>query len=99
MAGDTHAAGPATSCATSPWPGTQAAQHRKVTHMTTPSTGQPSRPLIRWLTAPFRAFGQLNQELLAAQEAMARSNRFRQPSPAEAKHVQPAPVTKAPARV
>jgi len=39
VAGDTHAAGPATSCATSPWPGTQAAQHRKVTHMTTPSTG------------------------------------------------------------
>ena len=45
--------------------------------MTTSLTGQPRHPLIRWATAPFRALRYLNQELLGAGEAMARSNRFR----------------------
>ena len=70
--------------------------------MTTSVTGQPRRPLIRWATAPFRAFRYLNQELLSAGEAMARSNRFPQPrtqaGPVEAKHAQPAPVSKVPTR-
>jgi hypothetical protein len=65
--------------------------------MTTPVTGQPRRPLIRRATAPFRALRYLNQELLAAGEAMTRSNRFPQPgaqaAPAEAPHAQPAPVS------
>ena len=68
------------------------------THMTTPATGQPRHPLIRWATAPFRALRYLNQELLGAGQAMARSNRFPQPrpqaGPAEATHAQPAPVSK-----
>jgi len=71
--------------------------------MTTPLTGQPRHPLTSWLTAPFRAFRHLSRELLAAGEAMASSNRFPQPrsqaDPVEAGHVQPAPVSKAPARV
>ena len=70
--------------------------------MTTPATGQPRRPLTRWATAPFRAVRYLNQELLAAGEAMARSNRFPQPrpqaGPAAATQAQPAPVSKVPAR-
>jgi hypothetical protein len=52
------------------------------------ATAQPRRPLVRWATAPIRALRYLNQELLGAGEAMARSNRFPQPrpqaSPAEA---------------
>jgi hypothetical protein len=63
--------------------------------MTTPVTGQPRHPLIRRAIAPFRALRYLNQELLGAGEAMARSNRFPQPRPAEATHAQPAPVSKA----
>ena len=93
------AAQPATSRTTSPWPDIQAAQHRKATHMTTPVTAQPRHLLIRWAAAPFRALRHLNQELLGAGEAMARSNRFPQPrpqaGPAEAKHAQPAPMSKA----
>lgn len=65
--------------------------------MTTPVTGQPRRPLIRWATVPLRAFRHLNQELLGAGEAIARSNRFPQPrpqaGPAEATQGQPAPVS------
>ena len=70
--------------------------------MTTPVTDQPRRPLIRWATAPFRAVRHLNQELLGAGEAIARSNRFQQPrqpaGPAAATQAQTAPVSKAPAR-
>ena len=66
--------------------------------MTTPLTRQLRHPLIRWATAPFRAFRYLNQELLGAGEAMARSNRFPQPrtqaGPVEATHAQPALVSK-----
>jgi hypothetical protein len=46
--------------------------------MTTPVTGQPRYPLIRWATAPVRVFRYLNQELLAAGEdpgAVLESNR------------------------
>jgi hypothetical protein len=71
--------------------------------MSTPLTGQPRHPLASLLTAPIRAFRHLNQELLAAGEATARSNRFPHPrsqaGPVEAGHVQPAPVSKAPTRV
>ncbi len=53
--------------------------------MTTPVTRQPRRPLIRWaMTGPGRVIGilrYLNDELLAAGDAMARSNRFPQPRP------------------
>jgi hypothetical protein len=70
--------------------------------MTTAVTAQPRHPLIRWATAPFRAFRRLNQELLGAGEAMARSNRFPQPrpqpGPVQAKHPQPAPASKVPTR-
>jgi hypothetical protein len=59
---------------------------------------QPRHRLIRWATAPFRALRYLDQELLAAGGAIARSNRFPPPrpqaDPAEAKHAQPAPVSK-----
>ena len=68
--------------------------------MTTSVTRQPRHPLIRWATAPFRAFRYLNQELLGAGEAMARSNRFPQPhpqaGPAQATRAQSAPVSKVP---
>ena len=51
--------------------------------MTTSMTRQPRRPLIRWaMTAPGRVIGilrYLNGELLAAGDAMARSNRFPRP--------------------
>ena len=70
--------------------------------MTTPVTDQPRRPLIRWATAPFRAVRHLNQELLGAGDAIARSNRFPQPppqaDPVAATQAQPAPVSKVPAR-
>ncbi len=63
------------------------------------ATAQPRRPLIRWAIAPFRALRYLNEELLGAGEAMARSNRFPQPrpqaSPAEAKHAHPASTDRA----
>ena len=63
--------------------------------MTTPVTLQPRRPFIRRaITAPGRAVGivrYLNDELLAAGDAMARSNRFPQPGPrAHAAQVMPA---------
>ena len=58
------------------------------------ATAQPRRPLIRWATAPFRALRYLNQELLGAGEAIARSNRVPQPrpqaDPAQAEHAHPA---------
>jgi hypothetical protein len=62
------------------------------------ATTQPRRSLARLATAPFRALRYLNQELLGAGEAMARSNRFPQPGPqadpAPAKHAQPASADK-----
>jgi hypothetical protein len=58
------------------------------------AAAQPRHPLIRWATALFRALRYLNEELLAAGEAIARSNRFPQPSPqadpAQAGHAHPA---------
>ena len=65
--------------------------------MTTPVTRQPRRPLIRWaMTGPGRVIGilrYLNDELLAAGDAMARSNRFPQPRPqAQAAQVMSAPL-------
>jgi hypothetical protein len=85
--------------ATSRWPDIQAAQHRKATHMATPATGPPRHPLIRWATAPFRVVRYLNQELLAAGEAMVGSNRFPQPRPqAGPVQVEHAPVSKVPTR-
>jgi hypothetical protein len=61
------------------------------------TTAQP-RPLIRWATAPFRVLRYLNQELLSAGEAMARSNRFPPPcpqaDPAQGEHAQPASACK-----
>ena len=97
-----YQAGNPASGTTSPWPDIRAAQHRKATHMTTPVTAHKRHPLIRWATAPFRAFRYLNQELLGAGEAMARANRFPQLRPqagaAEATHAQPAPVSNAPTR-
>ena len=63
--------------------------------MTTSVTRQPRRPLIRWaMTAPGRVIGilwYLNDELLAAGDAIARSNNFPQPGPrAHAAQVMPA---------
>jgi hypothetical protein len=62
------------------------------------ATTQPRRPLTRWATAPVRALRYLNQELLGAGEAMARSNRFPQPrpqaDPAQAEHAHPASAGK-----
>ncbi len=58
------------------------------------TTTQPRRSLTHWLTAPFRAFRYLNDELTSAGGAMARSNRFPQPGPqadlTEAERVLPA---------
>lgn len=45
------------------------------------ATAQPRPPLTRWATAPFRALRYLNEELLGAGEAIARSNRYPQPRP------------------
>ena len=63
--------------------------------MTTSMTRQPRRPLIRWaMTAPGRVIGILrclNDELLAAGDAIARSNNFPQSGPrAHAAQVMPA---------
>jgi hypothetical protein len=67
------------------------------------ATAQPRRPLIRWATAPFRALRYLNEELLGAGEAIARSNRFPQPRPqiavAQAKQADPASAGKVPTGV
>ena len=53
--------------------------------MTTSVTRQPRRPLIRWaMTAPAGVIGilrYLNDELLDAGDAMARSNRVPHPGP------------------
>jgi hypothetical protein len=67
--------------------------------MTAPVTRRPRRPLIRSaMTVPGRVLGilrYLNDELLAAGEAMARSARAPQPRPqaqaAQATPAQPAP--------
>jgi len=63
--------------------------------MTTPVTRKPRRPLVRWaMTGPGRVIGilrYLNDELLAAGEALARPARFPQHSPqASAAQVMPA---------
>jgi len=67
------------------------------------ATAQPRRPLIRWATAPFRALRYLNEELLGAGEAIARSNRFPPPRPqaavAQAKQAGPASAGKVPTGV
>jgi hypothetical protein len=67
------------------------------------ATAQPRRPLIRWATALFRALRYLNEELLGAGEAIARSNRFPQPRPqvavAQAKQADPASAGKVPTGV
>jgi hypothetical protein len=67
------------------------------------ATAQPRRPLTRWVTAPFRALRYLNEELLGAGEAIARSNRFPQPRPqasvAQAKQADPASAGKVPTGV
>jgi hypothetical protein len=62
------------------------------------TTTQPRRPFTRWMTAPFRAFWSLNEELTGAGGAIARSNRFPQPGPqadpAEAERVHSASAGK-----
>jgi hypothetical protein len=68
--------------------------------MTTPVTRQPRYPLIRRaMTLPGRGIGilgYLHDELLAAGDAMACSNRFPQPRPqAKVTPAQPAPAGKA----
>jgi hypothetical protein len=45
------------------------------------TTTQPRHSLTNWVTAPFRAFRHLNEELTNAAGATARSNRFPQPRP------------------
>ena len=55
---------------------------------------QPGHPITRWAKTVIGTFRNLNDELLGAGEAMARSNRFPQPGPqadlAQAKQVHPA---------
>lgn len=62
------------------------------------TTMQPRRSFTRWVTAPFRAFWHLNEELTGAGVAMACSNRFPQSRPqadlAEVKRVHPASAGK-----
>ena len=57
------------------------------------TTPQPGHPITRRAKTVTRAFRKLNDELLGAGEAMARSNRFPQPRPqadlAQAKQVHP----------
>lgn len=64
---------------------------------------QPRNPLVRWATAPFFALRRFNEELLAAGEAIARSNRFPDPrpqaDPAEARQARPASTGKTLTRV
>jgi hypothetical protein len=63
------------------------------------ATQQPGNPLTRWTKTVIVAVRHLNDELTAAGEAIARSNRFPQPrpqaDPAEAKHAHPASAGKA----
>jgi hypothetical protein len=58
------------------------------------TTQQPGHPVTRWAKTVIRAFRKLNDELLGAGEAMARSNRFPPPRPqadlAQAKQAHPA---------
>jgi hypothetical protein len=58
------------------------------------TTTQPRYPFTRWIDAPLAAVRYLNKELAGAGAAMARSNRFPQPSPqaglAQAKQAHPA---------
>jgi len=49
--------------------------------MTASATRRPRHPVIRWAKTVIRIFRNLNDELLASGEAMARSNRFPQPRP------------------
>ena len=75
-----------------PWSDIQATGHRKAIAMTTPVTRQPHHTLIRRAMITSGRVGgilrYLNDELLAAGDAIARSNRFPQPGP----HVQAAQV-------
>jgi hypothetical protein len=54
------------------------------------TTTQPRHPFTRWIDAPLAAIRYLNEELTGAGEAMARSNRFPEADPAEAKLAHPA---------
>lgn len=45
------------------------------------ATRQPGNPLTRWAKTVIGGLRSVNDELLGAGEAMARSNRFRQPRP------------------
>jgi hypothetical protein len=58
------------------------------------TTQQQGHPITRWAKTVIRTFRNLNDELLGAGEAMARSNRFPQPRPqadlAQARQVHPA---------
>jgi hypothetical protein len=78
----------------SPGPGPLLAQMKVIAMTTT----QPGHSFTRWMTAPFRAFRHLNEELTSAGAIMARSNRFPQPRPqadvAEAKRAHPASAAK-----
>jgi hypothetical protein len=62
------------------------------------TTTQPRHPFTRWIDAPLAAFRYLNEELVGAGGAIARSNRFPQPGPqadlADAKPVHPASAGK-----
>jgi hypothetical protein len=61
-------------------------------------TQKPGNPVTRFAKTVIRSVRKLNAELTAAGEAMARSNRFPQPSPqadlAQAKQAHPAPSGK-----
>jgi hypothetical protein len=62
------------------------------------TTQQQGHPMTRWAKTVIRTFRNLNDELLGAGEAMARSNRFPQPRPkadlAQAEQVHPATADK-----
>ncbi len=62
------------------------------------ATQQPGNPLTRWTKTVISAVRHLNDELTAAGEAMARSNRFPQPraqaDPAQATKAHPASAGK-----
>jgi len=62
------------------------------------TTQQPGHPMTRWAKTVIRTFRNLNDELLGAGEAMARSNRFPPPCPqadlAQAKQVHPVTADK-----
>ena len=73
----------------------------KVIDMT--ATQHPANPFTRWTKTVISAVRHANDQLLAAGDAMARANRFPQPSPqgdlAQAKQAHPASSEKVPAGV